>query len=122
MTRTPDNITLESLQQIVDNWISTIGHGYFSPLTNMAVLTEEVGEVARIMAREHGEQSWREGTGHPSLADELADVIWVVAAIANQNGIDLNEALHRNVDKKTRRDAARHAANKHLTGAIPNKE
>ena len=80
----------------------------------MAVLTEEVGEVARIMAREYGEQSWREGAPKPDLADELADVLWVVAAIANQTGVNLNEAMVRNVEKKTQRDATRHAnRNKH---------
>ena len=100
---------------MVDQWISTVGCGYFSPLTNMAILAEETGEVARIMAREYGEQSWREGAPRPELADELADMLWVITAIANQTGVDLNEAVARNVEKKTRRDAARHAANPKLS-------
>lgn len=115
-----NDITISGLQQMVDKWISTIGCGYFSPLTNMAVLTEEVGEVARVMAREYGEQSWREGGLRSELADELADVIWVVTAIANQTGIDLNDALRRNVEKKTLRDADRHARNPRLSGNNPN--
>lgn len=117
MSIAPDNdnrLTLTALQALVDRWVTTVGHGYFSQLTNMAVLTEEVGEVARIMARDYGEQSWREGAGHPELADELADVIWVVAAIANQTGVDLNEAMCRNVEKKTVRDARRHEMNNKL--------
>lgn len=107
-------MSLRELQAAVDRWISTIGCGYFSPLTNMAVLTEEVGEVARIMARDYGEQSWREGAARPALADELADVIWVVAAIANQTGVDLTEAMEANIEKKTRRDALRHSLNSKL--------
>ena len=114
MTHRENPMTLDELQTTVDQWIETIGHVYFSPITNMAVLTEEVGEVARIMAREYGEQSWREGAPKPDLADELADVLWVVAAIANQTGVNLNEAMVRNVEKKTQRDATRHAnRNKH---------
>ncbi|MCM1347870.1 MAG: nucleotide pyrophosphohydrolase [Firmicutes bacterium] len=107
-------LSIAGFQALVDQWIRTVGNGYFSPLTNMAILTEEVGEVARIMAREHGEQSWRTGADHPDLADELADVMWVVAAIANQTGVDLNEAVSRNVDKKTGRDGRRHASNPKL--------
>lgn len=114
MTEASD-ITLCVLQDTVDRWITTIGHGYYSPLTNMAVLAEEVGEVARIMAREYGEQSWREGAPRPDLADELADVIWVVAAIANQTGVNLSEAVSLNIEKKTSRDAARHSNNPKLT-------
>ncbi len=110
-----ENLTIKGLQQMVDQWISTVGCGYFSPLTNMAILAEETGEVARIMAREYGEQSWREGAPRPELADELADMLWVITAIANQTGVDLNEAVARNVEKKTRRDAARHAANPKLS-------
>lgn len=109
-----DPITVTELQTLVDEWITGMGHGYFSPLTNMAILAEETGEVARIMARDYGQQSWREGAAHPSLADELADVIWVVAAIANQTGVDLNEAIAANVEKKTARDGTRHATNPHL--------
>lgn len=109
----PD-MTIQQLQQTVDRWITTTGCGYFSPLTNMAVLAEEVGEVARIMARDCGDQSWREGADHGSLADELADVVWVVAAIANQRGVDLAEAIGRNIAKKTVRDAERHKQNPKL--------
>ncbi len=108
------DLTIRDLQRTVDDWICGIGNGYFSPMTNMAVLAEEVGEVARVMAREYGEQSWREGVGRSSLDDELADVIWVVAAIANQTGVDLNEAIRKNVDKKTRRDNTRHKNNPKL--------
>lgn len=92
---------------MVDEWITGIGHGYFSPLTNMAILAEETGEVARQMSRIYGDQSFKEGE-NANLADELADVIWVVTAIANQTGVDLNEAIRNNVVKKTRRDLHRH--------------
>lgn len=92
---------------MVDEWITTIGHGYFSPLTNMAVLAEETGEVARQMSRIYGDQTFKHGES-PDLADELADVMWVVAAIANQTGVDLSAALRLNIEKKTRRDLHRH--------------
>lgn len=108
--------TIEELQRIVDDWIHQYGVRYFSPLTNMAQLTEEVGEVARIMARSYGDQSAKESddisTEH--LADELADVLWVVACIANQTGCDLTEALQRNLEKKTSRDKLRHISNPKL--------
>lgn len=104
------DITLRSLQAAVDEWIRTIGVRYFSPLTNMAVLAEEVGEVARIMARRYGDQSAKEGE-KLELADELADVLWVLAAIANQTGIDLTDAFRKNIEKKTMRDRTRHAEN-----------
>lgn len=104
-------LTIAEFQQLVDSWIRSVGKGYFSPITNMAVLTEEVGEVARIMAREYGEQSWREGASKPELADELADVIWVVAAIANQTGVNLSDAIAKNIEKKTTRDCTRHQEN-----------
>lgn len=104
------DITLREAQEMVDRWIRTVGVRYFSPLTNMAVLTEEVGEVARIMARTYGDQSFKAGEKN-SLADELADVLWVVMAIANQTGTDLTEALAANIAKKTRRDADRHRNN-----------
>lgn len=100
------SITLKSLQDIVDRWISTTGNGYFSPLTNMAILAEETGEVARIMARSYGDQIAKPGD-KSNLADELADVIWVVTAIANQTGVDLTDAISRNIDKKNKRDAHR---------------
>lgn len=107
------DITLRQAQEIVDNWIKTIGVRYFSPLTNMAILAEETGEVARIMARLHGDQSFKEGET-PNLADELADLLWVAIAIANQEGIDLTKALQQNIEKKTSRDKNRHINNPKL--------
>lgn len=107
------DMTIRELQQTVDRWITTVGVRYFSPLTNMAVMTEEVGEVARIMARRHGDQSFKPGE-NPELADELADVLWVVTAIANQEGIDLTEAIVNNLDKKNIRDKDRHRLNPKL--------
>jgi len=107
------DITIREAQEMVDNWITTIGVRYFSPLTNMAILAEETGEVARIMARKHGDQSFKEGES-PNLADELADLLWITIAIANQEGIDLTEALQRNIDKKTSRDKNRHINNPKL--------
>lgn len=100
------DITISQAQHIVDQWISSIGHGYFSPLTNMAILAEEVGEVAKIMARRYGDQVSKDGD-NDDLADELADVLWVTLAIANQTGIDLTAALRANIDKKTSRDRHR---------------
>lgn len=111
MAETSGDITLKDFQRLVNEWIDTVGHGYYAPLTNMAILTEEVGEVARIMAREYGEQTWREGAPRPDLGDELADILWVVAALANQTGTDLTVAVGRNIEKKTVRDAARHRDN-----------
>lgn len=107
-------LTINELQSTVDQWIKTIGVRYFSPLTNMAILTEEVGEVARIMARKHGEQSFKEGE-NPNLADELADVLWVITAIANQEGIDLTQAIADNISKKSVRDKERHRQNPKLS-------
>lgn len=107
------DITLRQAQEIVDNWIKTIGVRYFSPLTNMAILAEETGEVARIMARLHGDQSFKEGET-PNLADELADLLWVAIAIANQEGIDLTKALQQNIEKKSSRDKNRHINNPKL--------
>lgn len=104
------DISIREAQSLVDEWITTVGVRYFSPLTNMAILAEETGEVARIMARVHGDQSFKNGES-PNLADELADLLWVTIAIANQEGIDLTEAFHRNVEKKTLRDADRHKNN-----------
>ncbi len=115
----PADLTVAELQRVVDRWIRTVGVSYFSPLTNMAILAEETGEVARIMARVYGDQSAKEGDDVSSLADELADVIWVVAALANQTGVDLSEALRRNLDKKTQRDASRHASNPKLQRDVP---
>lgn len=107
------DIGLRQAQATVDRWITTIGVRYFSPLTNMAVLAEETGEVARVMARRYGDQSFKPGESD-TLADELADVMWVVMAIANQSGIDLAEAFARNLEKKTKRDACRHLENPKL--------
>ena len=106
-------MTISGLQKAVDRYITTTGVRYFSPLTNMAVLAEETGEVARVMARVYGDQSTKSGETL-NLADELADVMWVVAAIANQTGIDLTEAIERNIVKKTTRDATRHTSNPKL--------
>ncbi|MBD5255983.1 MAG: nucleotide pyrophosphohydrolase [Barnesiella sp.] len=107
-------MTVEEVQHTVDHWIRTVGVRYFSPLTNMAVLTEEVGEVARLIARIDGDQSFKPGESADALADELADVVWVVAAIANQHGIDLTSAFLNNLDKKTIRDKDRHRENDKL--------
>lgn len=112
-----EDITLRSAQKMVDEWITTVGVRYFSPLTNMAVLAEEVGEVARIMARRYGDQSFKEGECD-DLSDELADLLWVTLAIANQTGVDLTEALLRNIGKKTSRDITRHQNNPKLHGNI----
>ncbi len=107
-------MTIQQAQERVDRWIRTYGVRYFSELTNMAVLTEEVGEVARIVARRYGDQSAKPGD-RDDLADELADVMWVVMCLANQTGIDLDAALERNFAKKTARDAQRHQNNPKLT-------
>lgn len=111
-------MTIQELQQTVDNWINTIGIRYYNELTNTAILMEEVGEVARIMARLYGEQSFKKpelaATAKEDLADEMADVLFVLTCLANQTGIDLSEALQKNLDKKTKRDAVRHASNEKL--------
>ncbi|GAB2966012.1 nucleotide pyrophosphohydrolase [Hymenobacter coalescens] len=107
-------MTIEEAQQTVDQWIQTTGVRYFNELTNMAMLTEEVGEVARIIARQYGEQSFKASDRDKVLADELADVLFVVICLANQTGVDLTEALRRNLDKKTQRDADRHRQNEKL--------
>ena len=107
------DLTLRQAQAMVDNWIRTYGVRYFSELTNMAVLTEEVGELARIMARRYGDQSFK--AGEPTdPADEMADVLWVLLCLANQTGVDLTEALRRNIEKKTARDNKRHIDNPKL--------
>ncbi len=105
--------TLDELQQLVDEWIHTYGVRYFDPLTNMAILTEETGEVARVMARLYGEQSAK-ASDHLDLADELADLLWILTCIANQCGVNLQEALEKNLQKKTKRDATRHLNNDKL--------
>ncbi|HNW88522.1 MAG TPA: nucleotide pyrophosphohydrolase [Bacteroidales bacterium] len=107
-------MTIEQAQQAVDKWINTTGVRYFSELTNMAMLTEEVGEVARIIARTYGDQSFKESDKEKNLADELADVMFVVICLANQTGIDLTEALQKNLEKKSARDAERHKNNRKL--------
>ena len=106
--------TLESVQTQVDEWLTTIGVRYFSELTNMAILTEEVGELARIMARRYGDQSEKESDRNANLADEMADILWVLAALANQTGVDLSAAFQANLEKKTQRDADRHINNPKL--------
>jgi NTP pyrophosphatase (non-canonical NTP hydrolase) len=107
-------MTLEQAQIQVDQWIKTTGVRYFSELTNTAILTEEVGEVARIMARRYGEQSEKESDKNKDLGDELADVLWVVICLANQTGVDLTEAFKKNLEKKNIRDAERHHQNPKL--------
>ena len=108
-----NEITIREAQKMVDDWIKTYGVRYFSELTNMAVLTEEVGELARIMARKYGDQSFKESEKH-DLGDEMADVLWVLMCLANQTGIDLTEALKKNIEKKTSRDKTRHIDNENL--------
>lgn len=107
-------MTIKEAQERVDAWIKEYGVRYFNELTNMAILTEEVGEVARIMARKYGEQSFKEKDSEKMLEDELADVLWVLICIANQTGVDLTEALRKNFDKKTERDKKRHINNPKL--------
>jgi len=107
-------MTIEEAQIKIDQWIKTNGVRYFNELTNMAILTEEVGEVARIMSRRFGEQSFKESDQNKDLGDELADVLFVMICIANQTNIDLTTALHKNLEKKTRRDIERHKSNEKL--------
>ena len=107
-------MTIKEAQEIVDKWINTTGIRYYNELTNTAILMEEVGEVARLMARIYGEQSFKNPDEAHSLGDEMADVLFVLICLANQTGIDLTEALHQNLDKKTKRDKERHANNKKL--------
>ena len=107
-------MTLRNAQDTVDEWIKTVGVRYFGELTNMAILTEEVGELARIMARRYGEQSEKESDKNRDLGDEMADVLWVLICLANQTGIDLTEAFAKNLEKKNSRDATRHLDNEKL--------
>lgn len=108
-----NDITIREAQQLVDQWIRQYGVRYFSELTNMACLTEEVGELARIMARKYGDQSFKQGE-EQDPADEMADVLWVLMCLANQTGVDLTEALRKNLEKKTSRDKTRHMNNEKL--------
>ncbi len=108
------NITISEAQQIVDQWIKTVGVRYFNELTNMAILTEEVGELARIIARKYGDQSFKKSDEQYNMADEMADVLWVLICLANQTGIDLNEAFLKNMEKKSNRDKERHRNNEKL--------
>lgn len=107
-------MTIQEAQTTVDQWINTVGVRYYSELTNMAILTEEVGEVARIMARRYGEQSEKESDKQKDLGDEMADVLFVLICLANQTGVDLTQALEKNLEKKTARDAERHKNNPKL--------
>lgn len=107
-------ITIREAQHMVDAWIKTYGVRYFNELTNMAILTEEVGEVARLIARMYGEQSFKESDKQKDLGDEMADVLWVLICLANQIGVDLTEALEKNMQKKTNRDKERHINNQKL--------
>ena len=107
-------MTIKEAQETVDHWIKTIGVRYFGELTNMTILTEEVGELARIMARKYGEQSFKESDKDLNLADEMADVLWILICLANQTGVDLTEAFRKNLDKKTKRDVDRHRNNEKL--------
>ena len=109
-----NQITINEAQKLVDNWIKTYGVRYFSELTNMAILTEEVGELARIMSRKFGDQSFKRSEEKYDLGDEMADVLWVLICLANQTGIDLDEAFMKNMEKKTVRDKERHIQNKKL--------
>ncbi|MFN4144250.1 MAG: nucleotide pyrophosphohydrolase [Runella sp.] len=107
-------MTFQEAQQQVDEWIKIYGVRYFSELTNMAILTEEVGELARIMARTYGDQSFKKSDLEKNLADEMADVLWVLICLANQTGVNLTEAFEKNLAKKTQRDATRHHENEKL--------
>lgn len=107
-------MTLKEAQTLVDEWVHTYGVRYFSELTNMAILTEEVGELARVMSRKFGDQSFKKGENPDALPEEIADVLWVLICIANQTGVDLTDALEKSMRKKTERDATRHINNEKL--------
>ena len=108
-----ESITLAEVQEQTDDWIKTYGVRYFNELTNMTILTEEVGELARVMARVYGEQSFKEGET-ANLSDEMADILWILACLANQTGVDLTDAWHKTIEKKTKRDKERHINNPKL--------
>ncbi len=107
-------MTIQEAQDKIDNWIKTYGVRYFNELTNMVLLTEEVGELARIIARKYGEQSYKENDKNKSLEEEMADILFVLICLANQTGVNLTEALNKNLEKKTERDATRHLENEKL--------
>lgn len=109
-----NELSIKEAQHLVDEWVKTIGVRYFNELTNMTILTEEIGELARIMARTYGEQSFKESDKDKNLADEMADVLWVLICLANQTGVDLTEAFKKNLEKKTNRDKERHKNNSKL--------
>ena len=108
------DITIKDAQRQVDEWITTVGVRYFNELTNLGILMEEVGELSRLMVRKYGEQSFKESDKDKDLGDEMADVLWVLICLANQTGIDLTTALHKNIEKKTNRDTQRHKDNNKL--------
>ena len=109
-----EQLTLQEAQRMVDDWIKKYGIRYFSELTNMAILTEEVGELARIISRKYGDQSFKKGEDGSKLADEMADVLWVLLCLANQTGVDITSAFRENLEKKTKRDSERHKNNQKL--------
>lgn len=109
-----EQLSLDQMQQLVDNWIHTYGVRYFSEINNMVCLTEEVGELARVMVRKYGEQSSKKSDLEHDLADEMADVLWVLTCLANQTGVNLTDAFRKNLEKKTKRDAERHINNDKL--------
>ena len=111
-----DELSIKEAQKLVDKWIHEYGVRYFSELTNMACLTEEVGELARVMARTYGDQSFKEGEKH-NIGEEMADILWILMCLANQTGVDLTKELQKSFDKKTKRDKDRHKQNKKLTKA-----
>ena len=118
-TESQPELSLRQAQDQVDQWIRTVGVRYFDELTNLAQLVEEVGEVARILSRTCGQQSWKKGVSPGDLADELADVLFVTICLANQSGIDLTAAFEKNLAKKSKRDAKRHQENRKLSGSDP---
>lgn len=109
-----EQVTLQEAQKMVDDWIKKYGVRYFSELTNMAILAEEVGELARIISRKYGDQSFKKGEDGSKLADEMADVLWVLLCLANQTGVDITSAFRKNLEKKTNRDSERHKNNQKL--------
>ena len=110
-----NEITLREAQTKVDEWIKTVGVRYFNELTNLGILMEEVGELSRLMVRQYGEQSFKESDKGKELSDEMADILWVLICLANQTGVDLTQALHKNLEKKSARDAERHKNNEKLS-------